>query len=280
MKNKDFFYLQYNYLQYNKIDWKNQEKTKINFYIYDYIIKNIIRHKKGNNIAVFDIGFGIGIFLKKLLQDLRRRYQTIIVEGCEPSRLNYKHFLNKNLKGVRRDITLKTHNKTFLKSLTEAKFDFITAIYVFPHFAFDDTRKVARKIRLMLKEGGKFVLVVANEKYLENKLKTEQDLFIESRNIALGGKKYREVLHYSDIPKIGKVIDYNRDESFYIDLFKKNGFALNQKKNINDAGFICTLFVFKKRLHPTFPKKRILNQLPPASRARRLSRLFFGRPRV
>lgn len=240
MKNRDFFYL-----QYNKISWKNQEKTKINFYIYDYIIRNLIRRKKGDRIAIFDIGFGIGLFLKKLIRDLRGHYKSIIIEGCEPSRLNYKNFLTKKVNGSN-GLTLKTYNKTFLKSLPGVTFDFITAIYVFPHFVFSDTKEVARKIYSMLNDGGKFVLVVANEKYLANKLKNEQDLFIEKQTISFGGKQYQEVLHYSDIPKIGKVIDYNRGESFYIDLFRKNGFTLYQKKNINDAGFICTLFVFKK----------------------------------
>ena len=65
MKNKDFFYL-----QYNKIDWKNQEKTKINSFINNYIIRNIILKHKGSDISVFDIGFGIGFFFKMLLPAL------------------------------------------------------------------------------------------------------------------------------------------------------------------------------------------------------------------
>ncbi len=99
----------------------------------------------------------------------------------------------------------------------------------------------------MLTKKGKFILIVANEKYLDRKLKTERDLSIESGDVSFKGKKYKEVLHYSDIPKIGKVIDYNRESSFYIDLFQKNKFVLKQKKDINDASFICTLFVFEKR---------------------------------
>jgi len=41
MKNKEFFYQ-----QYDKIRWENQEKTKINSFIYDFIIQNIILKKK------------------------------------------------------------------------------------------------------------------------------------------------------------------------------------------------------------------------------------------
>lgn len=37
----------------------------------------------------------------------------------------------------------------------------------------------------MLKEHGKFILVVANEKYLENKLKEEKDLFIKKIQLNL-----------------------------------------------------------------------------------------------
>lgn len=44
MKNKDFFYL-----QYNKINWKNQTETKINSFI--------------NNISIFDNGFVCTLFV-------------------------------------------------------------------------------------------------------------------------------------------------------------------------------------------------------------------------
>jgi hypothetical protein len=54
-------------------------------------------------------------------------------------------------------------------------------------------------------------------------------------------------LHYSEIPEVGTVIDYNREEKFYIDLFEKNNFILEKKKNLNDNGFICTIFVFSKK---------------------------------
>ncbi len=100
----------------------------------------------------------------------------------------------------------------------------------------------------MLNEKGKFILVVADEKYLEEKLKDKRDLFIERNIIKMDGREYKEVLHYSDIPKIGKVIDYNREESFYIDLFKKKGFELSQKNSLNDNGFICTIFSFEKKI--------------------------------
>lgn len=60
-KNRDFFYL-----QYNKIDWKNQEKTKINYFINEYIIDNIILKHQEESISLFDIGFGIGFFIKML----------------------------------------------------------------------------------------------------------------------------------------------------------------------------------------------------------------------
>ena len=241
MKNKDFFYL-----QYNKIEWQNQEKTKINFFINEYIIKNIILRKTGDAISVFDIGFGIGFFFKMLSPYLRAKYREVLISGCEPSNLNFKYFKKKIFKNLRQDKNLFV-NKTLANTKVKKTFDFITAIYVFPHFLLDDLEATVRKIYSLLDKNGEFVLVLANEKYLQNKLRVETDLFIEESSILYHGKKYKEILHYSDIPKIGKVIDYNREERFYLDLFKNNKFILKSKKNINDNGFICTLFVFKVR---------------------------------
>ncbi len=240
MKNKKFFYQ-----QYEKINWENQEKTKINSFLYNFIIPNIILKKKGSDIKIFDIGFGIGFFMKMLYPHLIKHYKEITLEGCEPSNKNYKYFKSKPLK-VKKDVILKIYNQTFQKLKINEKFDFITSIYVFPHFSSDDLEKIVNKIYSMLKQDGKFVLVVSNEKYIKEKLKTKKDLFIEKNTIRLNNKSYEEILHYSDIPKIGKLIDYNREERFYLDLFKKNGFKLNQKRDFDDSGFNCTIFVFKK----------------------------------
>lgn len=241
MKNKNFFYL-----QYDKINWENQEKTKINSTVNNYIIKKIILKKGDSDIKIFDIGFGIGFFLKRLYLQLVKKYKSISIEGCEPSIKNYEYFIKKKPLKVKGTTELKTYSKTFLEVRTDKKFDFITAIYVFPHFLLDNLEETARKIYTMLNENGKFILVVANERYIKEKLKTQKDLFIEKNIIEFNSKEYKEILHYSDIPKIGKVIDYNREESFYIDLFTKNNFRLVQRKDLNDAGFICTIFVFEK----------------------------------
>ncbi len=182
-----------------------------------------------------------------LCHKLTKFYGNIIIEGCEPSIKNYDYFVKRKSLSVRDNTKLRMYNKTFLESQTDERFDFITAIYVFPHFAPDELEATAKKIYSMLNEEGKFILVVANERYLKEKLKDKRDLFIEKNTIYLNGKNYEEVLHYSDIPKIGKVIDYNREERFYIDLFEKNKFSLSNKKDLNDSGFICTIFVFKKR---------------------------------
>lgn len=241
MKNKNFFYQ-----QYDKIKWENQEKTKINSFVSNYIIKKIILKKKSSSIKIFDIGFGIGFFIKMLYSSLNKRYKDITFEGCEPSEKNYTYFIKKHL-NFRKNVQLNTHNSTFLNTKTNEKFDFITAIYVFPHFVSDELDETAKKINLMLEQDGKFILVVANETYLEEKLKSMKDLFIERGFMEFNGKKYKEVLHYSDIPKIGKLIDYNREEQLYLDLFRKYGFELAQKKDLDDSGFICTVFVFQKR---------------------------------
>ncbi|MFA6023372.1 MAG: class I SAM-dependent methyltransferase [Candidatus Pacearchaeota archaeon] len=242
MKNKNFFYL-----QYNKINWQNQEKTKINNFVNNFIIKEIISKHHSQNIHIFDIGFGIGFFLKMLYQNLNKSFKDITLAGCEPSDKNYNYFVKKKPLISGKNVKLKIYNKTFQDMQIDDKFDFITAIYVFPHFSPEDLEKITQKIYSMLDEKGKFILVVANEKYLEEKLKDKRDLCIENNTIKIDSKEYKEVLHYSDIPQIGKLIDYNREEQYYLDLFNKKGFELIQKKDLDDNGFICTVFVFQKK---------------------------------
>ncbi|MEK6969951.1 MAG: class I SAM-dependent methyltransferase [Nanoarchaeota archaeon] len=241
MKNKNFFYQ-----QYEKINWENQEKTKINSFVNNFIIQEIISKQNSSSIKIFDIGFGIGFFIKMIYKSLNPLYKNIIIGGCEPSEKNYNHFIKKS-SNFRKGVELKTYNSTFLNTKTDEKFDFITAIYVFPHFVFDELEETAKKINLMLEPKGKFILVVANETYLKEKLESRKDLFIERNTFEFNGKKYKEILHYSNIPKIGKLIDFNREEQFYLDLFKKHGFKLGLKKDLDDNGFICTVFVFQKK---------------------------------
>lgn len=235
-KNKNFFYL-----QYNKINWKNQEKTKINLFINEYIINNIILKHDKSSLSLFDMGFGVGFFIKTFLKKISPVFKEVNIEGCEPSEVNYSHFAKSKPKEVGRIFPA-----GFIETKTKSKFDFITSIYVFPHFLTEDLEKVTAKIKSMLKEQGKFILVLANEKYLKNKLANHKDLFIESSRLNWNNKTYYEVLHYSDIPNIGKVIDYNREERFYLDLFKSTGFHLEKQTSLDDNGFICTLFVFTK----------------------------------
>jgi 2-polyprenyl-3-methyl-5-hydroxy-6-metoxy-1,4-benzoquinol methylase len=241
MKNKEFFYQ-----QYDKIKWENQEKTKINFYLNNFIIKNIISKKSEQSLNLFDIGFGIGFFIKQLYKAVGKNYSKIHLEGCEPSFKNYRYFKSRpfNLKEAS---TIRTYNKPFLKVKTDEKFDFITSIYVFPHFEANELIDTAKKIKSMLKDRGKFILVVANEKYLSEKLKSKRDLFIENNIISFRGKKYREILHYSEIPQIGTIIDYNREDQYYIDLFKSVGLIMKNKKELNDNGFICNILIFVKK---------------------------------
>jgi len=236
MKNKDFFYL-----QYDKINWQNQENTKINSFVNNFIIEKIISKEKSSKIRLFDMGFGIGFFIQELYKKFGEK---VILEGCEPSKKNYGFFSNSNF--IKKHKSVKIYNTSFLETPTKNKFNFITSIYVFPHFVSDELEITTKKINNMLEKNGRFILVVANEKYLEKKLSNMKDLFIEKNKISLNGKMYNEVLHYSDIPEIGKVIDYNREEKFYLDLFNANGFELEQKSDLDDKGFICTVFVFKK----------------------------------
>lgn len=247
MKNRNFFYQ-----QYEKINWENQEKTKINSFVNKFILQEIISKKNDSHIKIFDIGFGIGFFIKMIYKTLDPKYKEIVIEGCEPSDKNYNYFIKKPLK-FRKGVQLKTYNSTFLNTKTYEKFDFITAIYVFPHFVSEELEETAKKINLMLEQNGKFILVVANETYIEEKLKSRRDLLMKKETIRLNNKKYHQIWHYSEIPKVGKVLNCDRETNLYLDLFWQKGFDLILKKdlNYNDSVYtvdhICTIFVFQKK---------------------------------
>jgi len=241
MKNRSFFHL-----QYDRINWANQEKTRINEHINKYLINEVILKHPGNNIAVFDIGFGIGLFIKMLYEKLPEKFDHVTLAGCEPSQVNYQHFAKK-LPRETGNVSLTILNGTFENVRLNGPFDFITAVYVFPHFLATYLSDIVKKIASLLKERGKFILVVANERYLKEKLAAEKDLFIEKSKVRFNGKQYEEVLHYTDIPDIGKVIDINREERFYIDLFETNSFLLIDKKEVSDNGFLCNVFMFEKK---------------------------------
>ncbi|MCB9812438.1 class I SAM-dependent methyltransferase [Candidatus Nomurabacteria bacterium] len=240
MKNKDFFYL-----QYNKIDWKNQEQTGINSKINDLIINKYFLVHDAKSISIFDIGFGIGFFLKRVAEQLGGEFDNVLLEGCEPSRVNFENA--SSIKNVTsKNISVQLHDNSFQDFNTNSTFDFVTAIYVFPHFLSEEFPEIASKIFKMLKPRGKAIIAVANQEYIENKLHTETDLFIERQNITHNNNDYKETLHYSAIPGIGTVVDYNRDEQFYLDIFAEAGFNLFEKQDVEDNGFIGTLFVFEK----------------------------------
>ena len=241
MKNKNFLFL-----QYNKIDWQIQEKTKINSKIDEFIIDSILSKKKGSSIKIFDIGFGIGFFMKLVLHKLKNSYERIIIHGCEPSEKNYEYFTKKPLQ-IGKGIEVKTFDNPFLKTKTNENFDFVTAVYVFPHFISDDLDKTAEKIKSMLEPKGKFILVVANEDYLERKLKSRPDLLVKKETIKFNNKKYQQIWHYSEIPQAGKVLNCDRETSLYSNLFEKSGFELILKQNLNHNNHICTVFVFQKK---------------------------------
>lgn len=182
MKNKNFFYL-----QYDKINWPNREKTKTNAFVNNYIIDKIISNKICSSIKIFDIGFGVGFFIKMLYRKLNHACKDLTIAGCEPSEKNYKFFIKKLFK-PRKGVNLKTYNSTFLNTKTDQKFDFITAIYVFPHFVSDELDATAKKINLMLEQNGQFILVVENEAYIKKKIGNQKDLFMENNIIKFDKK--------------------------------------------------------------------------------------------
>ncbi len=233
MKNPDFFYE-----QYDKINWSNQDKTHLNFAVNEFVINRIISNR-ALPFKLFDIGSGIGFFIRMLKDKFG---DLASVEGCEPSHKSYDYFIKSDIdkNGV------KIFTDTFQSVKTATKFDFITAIYVFPHFIETDLVNIVKKIYGMLNEGGKLILVVSNEEYLRNKLSTKKDLFIEENEIELNGKKYKEYLHYVEISDMGTVIDYDREEDYYKDLLENQGLKLVEKNKINSDEYICTIFTFVK----------------------------------
>lgn len=237
MKNAEFFYR-----QYDKVNWKNQEKTKINYKVNNFIIKKFLTKNNEKSLAIFDIGFGIGFFLKMVQETLSKKFENLNLSGCEPSIKNFKDFQSNSIRS--KNAKTSFFNRPFLEVNVNLKFDYITAIYVFPHFESSELPIVLEKVKKMLKKNGLFIFVVANESYIRKKLKQKKDLFIEKNTIIIQGKSYDEILHYSEIPKIGTIIDYNREEKFYLDLFKEKGFKLHSRNDLNDHGFICTIFSF------------------------------------
>lgn len=217
MKNRDFFHE-----QYDKINWSNQDKTNLNAIVYKHLIENIIS-KKGEPFKLFDIGSGIGFFIRQLKEKFG---DSVRIEGCEPSLKSYDYFMKSDISKN----NVKIFTDTFQNLKTDTKFDFITAIYVFPHFIEADLEKIVRKISDMLEKDGKLIIVVSNEEYLRNKLKTKKDLFIEKNVIEFKGKEYKEYLHYVEIPDMGTVIDYDREEDYYKDLLEDNGLSPMHKE--------------------------------------------------
>ena len=82
----------------------------------------------------------------------RKSYKNITIEGCEPSLKNYNYFVKKKPLKIENNTKLRTYNKTFLEAQTDDNFDFITAIYVFPHFTFDELEQTVKKISETLRK--------------------------------------------------------------------------------------------------------------------------------
>ena len=70
------------------------------------------------------------------------KYKKVTLAGCEPSEKNYNYFVKKLL-SKKSNVELKLYKNTFQNLKLKEKFDFITAIYVFPHFEYHDLKNVA-----------------------------------------------------------------------------------------------------------------------------------------
>jgi SAM-dependent methyltransferase len=236
---------EYLYRQYDKINWANQINTEINSTLNRFIIEGIINQHSGTELNIFDIGFGVGQLFETLIHSFQNKYENLYIEGCEPASRNYNYFINNSSKNIQ-NVVLKTHNDTFLNVESDVQFDFITAIYVFPHIVFEDLESTVHKIHSMLRQNGKFILVVANEDFINAKLERTPELVIQENELDYYGSKYHEIIHFSDLPEIGRLIDINRDEKLYEDILLDKGFELIEKSVLDDSGFICSIFVFQK----------------------------------
>jgi cyclopropane fatty-acyl-phospholipid synthase-like methyltransferase len=218
----------------------------MNGFINDFIIDEIISVRQAKELKVFDIGFGIGAFIRMLIEKTNE-HTDLIIEGCEPSEKNYSYFKDTSAT-LPEGTILKTHLATFLETESENKFDFITAIYVFPHIAQDELAATVKKIYSMLMSGGRFVMVVVNEHYLKEKMEADEEVFtlLDKYEVDYGGRKYKEYLYHTYLPGIGRILDYSREEEFYKDFFEGNGLSLVQKNDLEDSGYICSAYVFQK----------------------------------
>ena len=244
MKIDTYMKKEFLYEQYNQIDWSKQEETEVNFPVNEFIIDYTLSKHDSKSISLFDIGFGIGFFLRMFAKEAKTKYETVHIEGCEPSSNSYKHFEDKTIEGIE----LVTYPVTFLDVKTSASFDFVTAVYVLPHILFEDLESAVQKIHSMLKPGGRFIGVITSEQSFKTVEKNDKDLFniVEENTLAYKGKEYAEILHKSLIPDIGYVYDYNRDESLYVDMFSKNGFVLEKQRELDDGYFLHSILVFQK----------------------------------
>ncbi len=172
------------------------------------------------------------------------KYQKIHLEGCEPSETSYSYFVDT----YGSTIPVKAHPTDFLNVETSHRFDVVVAVYVLPHILFEDLREVAQKIHRTLNKGGRFYTVVTSETSFKAD-KNDKDLFniVEHNTLQYENGVYEEFLHKSFLPEIGYVLDYNRDEKLYIDLFLSNGFVLDKKQELDDGYFLNSLLVFQKQ---------------------------------
>lgn len=239
MKNEAF-----TYHQYEQLNWLIQEETKINSTINRFIIQHILNGKKSEEVRVFDMGFGTGLLLEMLQDALSPEYESITLEGCEPATNHFKHFESRSIQSGLAQTRI--FNQTFLETCTDTKFDYLISVYVFPHINTDELADVANRIHSMLRADGKFILVVANENQLLAKLHSHPELVIEKRSTMRNGNTYQEHVHYSEIPQIGSIIDINREERYYLELFRELGMEVSFQSTLDDQGFLCSFLVFSK----------------------------------
>jgi ubiquinone/menaquinone biosynthesis C-methylase UbiE len=241
MKNDNFLSF-----QYEELDWFKQEEAKINVNINRYIIEEIILRKKSKSINLFDMGFGVGFFIKMFYKKVQDIYDRIIIEGCEPSEKSFSKFKKSEVE-IKNGHYLNLNKSFFLDlKIEDDKFDVLTSIYIFNCLKFGELEKTFEKIANILKSGGLFFLVVSSDNCFLERVRKDKSLIIKKDILEFGGSKYKEITHYTDLEGLGRIVDCNRETSLYIDLAKKYNLSLLEKKEVFDNDLISSVLIFEK----------------------------------
>ncbi len=234
------------YQQYDAVEWSAQMGTHLNRKIYERIIAHI-KKNPSTELSLFDMGFGVGYFLSMLYDAFKDKYNHLLLAGCEPARKSYDYFVTHAPPASENKLSLS--NDAFLEVHNEQKFDFVTAIYVLPNFSEELMPSVVRKICSLLKSEGEFIFATTQFQFIEQAISRHPSRVLKDAHFEYNGSLYRETLHWTELPGVGRIKDYNRERRYYLDLFKNGDFDLLQIEEFESDGFPTEIYYFQKNKH-------------------------------